>query len=291
MRHIFHILICSLFFIACKSDKKVSGSSDTISKSNKNSSGNRFIEQFRPIIQGAWVSKDYIDVIAKTKSPFVANEKLPNISTILIETKYIKNDTVRTEVGYGNHEGGELMLKFQPGKAKRSIVAYLPSSFADVDGNSFALGYIVSKNDTTLLLYTYNMKGRLEKIDKYFRVFKNNFEGHELGYATYYAVDKSLITGIYKMIDTNKKTSKVKFDSFGKVADFNDFLNYSVDVDFETPPGNNMDQINFDAGTKHRKSFAFKFDHDTLNLYNTSLDKDSIDLILGKRVYKLIKQN
>ena len=165
-----------------------------------------------------------------------------------------------------------------------------PSSPADVEGNTFALGYNVSKSDTTLIVYTFDKVGKLTHVDHYFRVFKNEFQGHKLGYSTYYVVNKVLIAGNYLMTDTLNSVSKVAFDNYGKVTGFPGAKVYSIDVDFETPPGNNTDQIDFNIGQKNNPTFAFKFNHDTLNLFQVSFDKDSIDYILGKRVYKLVKQ-
>jgi len=37
-------------------------------------------------------------------------------------------------------------------------------------------------------------------------------------------------------------------------------------------------------------NYSFKFSADTLNLYNTYPNADSTELVLGKRVYKLVRQ-
>lgn len=103
-------------------------------------------------------------------------------------------------------------------------------------------------------------------------------------------INKTLISGNYILTDTLNRSFKVSFTNDGYVSGFGDFKTYFVDVDFETPPGNNMDQIAFDLNSKNDKLYAFKINRDTLNLYQTSYDKDSIDMILGKRVFKLVKK-
>jgi hypothetical protein len=249
----------------------------------------RLITKFKPIIQGSWIDKGYIREIGKTKSPFLARKKMGNITTMLIDTKFLKDDTLRIDVGYGNHEGGEFMLKFQPGKTNGSIIAYSATG-QDAEGDTFELKYKVTSKDTTLAMYTFDKNRKLIDATTYLRVFRD-FEGKELGNSTYYMVNKTLITGHYLLSDTLNKVSKAYFDNNGTVTGIPGAKTYFIDVDFETPPGNNMDQIDFDINTKNDQLFAFKFDHDTLNLFNTKLDKDSINLILGKRVYMLIKQH
>jgi 6-phosphogluconate dehydrogenase len=54
-------------------------------------------------------------------------------------------------------------------------------------------------------------------------------------------------------------------------------------------PENNLDEILFDWNTKNQKSFTFKFSKDTLNIYETREDADSINLIVDKLKYKLVK--
>lgn len=52
-----------------------------------------------------------------------------------------------------------------------------------------------------------------------------------------------------------------------------------------------MDEIWFDFFDEHkRKSYAYKIDADTIKLYDTSLNSDSTEMLLGKLKYKLIKQ-
>jgi len=286
MKNIFYSFLIISLIVSCKSSVK-RAAKDTTATGKTIDAKQSLIGEFKPFVQGSWVNKDYIKEIAKTRSPYIAREKVGNITTMLIDTKFIEGDSVKIAVGYGNHEGGDFILKFHPGRTAGTIKAYSPGG--DVAGNTFELKYSIGKNDTTLILYTFDKKKKPTDTTNYTRVFKD-FEGHELGYSTYYLVNKTLISGNYILTDTLNKTSKVNFDSYGKVTGFPGAKTYAIDVDFETPPGNNMDQIDFDQDSKNNKFYAFKFVHDTLNFYQTSYDKDSIDLVLGKRIYKLVKQ-
>jgi hypothetical protein len=288
MKNIFYLLFFFVFFTSCKSNTKKNGGKDTVTIKKNTDKAQSLISEFKPIIQGSWVNRDFINKIAKTQSPYLAKDDAGNICTMLISTKFIEGDSLKIEVGYGTHEGGDFTLKFHQAKVKGAIIAY-PAPGGNIDGDTYGLKYKISKNDTTLILYTFNKDGKTTDSTYYFKVF-NDFEGHELGYSLYYMVNKTLISGNYILTDSVNNKTKVSFDSFGNVSGFPNAKTYAIDVDFETPPGNNMDQLNFELADKKTSLYAFKIDRDTVNLYQTSFDKDSIDFILGKRIYKLIKQ-
>jgi hypothetical protein len=53
-------------------------------------------------------------------------------------------------------------------------------------------------------------------------------------------------------------------------------------------PPNNLDEIIFNPYLKNRKSFAINFNEDTLKLWETKCDKDSLQLDRVK--YRLTRQ-
>jgi hypothetical protein len=91
-------------FVSCKSNKK-QAAKDTTAISKPIDSKQSLVDEFKPIIQGSWVNKEYIDEIARTKSPYSAQEKMANITTILIDTKFLKR------IRCGQKLGMDLTLK------------------------------------------------------------------------------------------------------------------------------------------------------------------------------------
>ncbi|HTE01379.1 MAG TPA: hypothetical protein VK668_18965 [Mucilaginibacter sp.] len=286
MKNIFYFLLITTLFFSCKSNTKQTVKDSTRTIKPIVDTTLRLIQRFKSNIQGVWVYKDYIDAVAKSKSPFLAFKDVGNITAMVIDTKAIKGDSLLVGIGYGNHEGGDLMIKFHSG-SNNTIIAYNPGTNPN-DGH-YELGYSINKSDTALILYTINKEKKTTEQAKYSKVLTIGAT-KELGDGTDYIINKILISGSYILTDTLSNKSKVKFTNDGKVVGFSDFKTYLINNDFTTPPGNNMDQIIFDLKSKNKKIYAFKIDRDTLNLYQTSYGKDSIDLILGKRIYKLIKQ-
>lgn len=295
MKNLPYLLLITTCLFSCKGNQKASiKKSDTLhtkSASLKDQTAGLVI-QYQSFIDGAWVNKEYIDEIVRTKSPKEAFNKTGDMTTMLIDVTHIKNDTSRIAVGYGNHEGGEMMLKFLPGRIPGSIrvaEALVPDS-----GKWFyELKYAVGNHDTTLMLYSYDVKtNKLKDSTVYIRPSKK-FQSTGLGSATYYLVNKVLIAGTYVLADSLNQTKRVIFYADGKVTGLDGYKSYYVNVDFTTPP-NNLDDILFSLGgeiDKNAKSYAYHFDNDTLKIFETSMAKDSIDEVLGKLKYKLVRQH
>ncbi|WP_259065519.1 hypothetical protein HDF24_01995 [Mucilaginibacter sp. X4EP1] len=283
MKKIYLLLVVVIVFVACKSNEHAS-KKDSIKTTSVVDHSQKLIKKFKPIIQGVWVKKDYIDEIARTKSPLKAFDKAHHITTMIIEPELVKGDSLLIGVGYGNHEGGNLIVKFSPGHSASSILAYNPGG--RIDSSFYELKYLIKK-ETTLILYTFDQNKKLVDSAEYFRVFDNQ-NGKELGYGTDYTVNKILISGNYILTDSLNRTSQITFTNDGNVSGLNNFKTFYISIDFTTPP-NNLDEIIFDLYSKKNKSYAFNINADTVNLYNTSQSADSINLIKGKLVYKLVR--
>jgi len=281
---LFPFLVLSVF-LSCKSNKTQT-SKDSVVITSISAPAESLIKEFKPIIQGVWVKADYIAEIAKTKSPLEAFAKASPITTMVIETELIKGDSILIAVGYGNHEGGSLIIKFRKGHANHSIIVCNTSG--PMEDGYYELQYSVDKKDTVLTLNTIDKNKNVVESAKYFKAF-NSQTGKELGYATNYMVNKVTLAGSYLLMDTLNKTSSIKFTSNGDVFGLSSFATYYINIDFTTPPGNNMDEIIFDVYSKKSKSYAYNFNADTLKLYETTYSKDSIDLVLGKLKYKLVR--
>jgi hypothetical protein len=154
--------------------------------------------------------------------------------------------------------------------------------------NFYELGYAISRNDTSLVLYHYNKDHRLLDSTCYLKALPPESE-NDMGYGIEYITNKILITGNYDLIDSTGHSAKVKFANEGNLSGFLGFKTYYINTDFEGGPENSVDEISFDINNKNQKDYAFKFNADTLNLYITKMDADSTLFIKKRPLYKLVK--
>jgi hypothetical protein len=117
----------------------------------------------------------------------------------------------------------------------------------------------------------------------------NALPSDDMGFGIDYITNKKLITGKYTTTDSTGNRLKVEFNNNGKVSGFLNFKTYYINADFEAGLENNLDEIDFDVNTKKQKTFTFRFNADTLNLYDTYENADSTKLVLGKLKYKLVR--
>jgi len=290
MKRIFIPVLLLVLTVACKSNSSNS-SKDSLNKISKSSSKPSeaeilaLIKKFKPNIQGVWVKADYISEIAKTNSPLKAFTKAGNITTLIIKPELIRGDSLLIDVGYGNHEGGNLIIKFKKGHLANAILAYNPGN--NINDGFYELNYAVKK-DTTLTLFTFDKDKKPVDSTRYVRVF-NNRSSKELGEGTDYIVNKTLISGNYILTDSLNRTERISFTNDGNVSGFSDFKTFYIAIDFTTPP-NNLDEIIFVLNSKKQKSFGYTITADTLKLFETTYTKDSLQLVLGRLKYKLVRQ-
>ena len=264
------------FFIACKS-KTNSPLKDSVAN-NKSAidQSAELIKKFKPIIQGVWVKADYIDKVIKTKSPLAAQDIADYITTMYINTDHVKGDSIIVSTVIGNHEGGDAVLKFQPGKS--------PSTIILGDGD---LSYSIENGDTTLMLSQLDETKKLRKT-KYVKAL-NKQADDDNDYGMNYLINKNLISGNYTLTNSLGSKTKVTFNSNGKVSDFPAVKTFLINTAFGDPMSN-LDYIVFNFNTKYYASYAFKINADTLNLFETGANADSTELVLGKLKYKLVRQ-
>ncbi|MGZ3753982.1 MAG: hypothetical protein ACXVAY_21085 [Mucilaginibacter sp.] len=269
------LLILSACF-SCKS-KSNQDTKDSTATSSINQTQD-LIKKFKPIIQGVWVKADYVDKVIKTKSPLAASDEVGGITTMYINTDKLEGDSIIVNAGYGNHEGGSAVLKFQPGKSPATIIF-----------NGGELSYTISNGDTTLTISQFDKTKKQQIITKYIKAL-NKQPDDDLGYGMSCYINKGLVVGSYALIDSTGEKSKVDFNSDGKVTGFFNFKKYIINIDLNSDVNDNLDEIGFDAFSKNRKSYGFKIILDTLKLYETLENVDSTELVLGKLKYKLVRQ-
>ncbi|AYL97291.1 hypothetical protein [Mucilaginibacter celer] len=273
MKNYFFLLIPVLVF-SCKSSTK-QAQTDTLAASTTIEKPNPLIEKFKPLLQGTWVNKAYIDKIAKTKSPLAAVDEAEGISSFSIDTAAIKGADIIVPVGWDNHDGSNLTLSFRKGKRASSLI--------------FGAGELcvtTNQGDNNIITVYYpNEKGHVKATQL---IRANAKKIMQVADGMYRLVNKVLIAGTYHLQDTPANTA-VNFSIDGKVTGFGNFKNYVINIDLNSDVMDNLDEISFDDDTRYNKSYSFKFDADTLKLYDTKPNADSTLLVLDKLRYKLVK--
>jgi hypothetical protein len=272
MKNTLYIFLIAGLFLSCKSNTKQAAENSTADQTQS------LIQKFKPIIQGVWVKKEYVDKVIKNKSPLAAADEATGITIMYINTDHIKGDSLIAPTG-DNHDGSQITIKFYPGKT--------PSSIRISEGGE--LEFKIDKGDT--VMFFTKLDDQTKKIIKTeFIKELNKQPDNDLGYGLNYAINEGLIAGNYVLADTLNSTMKVNFTNNGKVYGFLNHSEYEINFDLNSSPMDNLDEINFDIRSKSSASFSYKINGDTLNLYTTHPNSDSTQLILGKRIYRLIRQ-
>jgi len=210
---------------------------------------------------GFYVSENYLNLVNQTKSLKVAQD-----SGLCID---IPQRTLKTAmIGYHFHEGvGYYIVK--RGDKYQLIAAPPNDSIKDID---------------TVYSHAINIElisqGKIKIGKEYFQKIKSANVGEEL-----------LFAGKYQ----SETGSAVEFTADGKVTRLDNYKTYSVMIDY-IDEARDVDQVLLGTNTKDQKEFAFKFKHDTLQIYELKCleyDKDnhmcgSVDF--GKLKYTLVKK-
>ncbi len=108
-----------------------------------------------------------------------------------------------------------------------------------------------------------------------------------------YIINKNLVAGDYLLTDSAGKQAQVSFTRDGLINGFAPFRAYYIKNDIGGEPMNNLDEIIFDlwVPAKSRQKFAYKIKGDHLTLYNSYPNDNFTASIIGKPVYRLVKQH
>lgn len=220
-------------------------------------------QRFSPIISGYWVSVEYLDEVAHTRSPEAAFDHTPQgPSSLAISPFSTRKDSVEIGATYGLHEGGNLMLLLPPPTEATTLnLRSLTGGEAEATDE---ITYQVTATDTVLFYITRRKKTRqiISKVAYHRAGISTNAADLEQGVEQ--AVNKLLVVGQYNGLDSLNHLIHARFYADGKVEGLS-FDNYLIQTDFTGPNSGNT--IIFDAYTKQRKEFAASFGRDTLSLY------------------------
>lgn len=277
MKQTILILSIFLFLTSCQT----SGTQTETNLQTQNDTLSNQHTEIKSIINGSWYELNYIDDIRQTKSPFKSQNALTSIVEIDIDTTKAIGDTL--EVGAPSiHEGYSFRIVFKTGLTKNSVQTDIIDY--ENENNFYELGYDISNQDTTLIIYHYDKNKKLLGQIKYKKVPKNSES------ALQYMVNKTLFSSNYKTVDSLGQTLTVNFSNDGNVTGLPNCKKYYVLTDFVAGPENNLDQVCFDIQTDNQRCYAYEIKGDTIKLYDTKESEDHIDLLLGQLKYKLIKQ-
>jgi len=276
MKNSLYLLFIITTFLSCKSNTK-KAAIDSNATNLPSDSSQALIKKFKPVIQGVWVKADYINKVAKTKSPAEAEDEAIGITIMNINTDKIKGDSLVVNAGYGNHEGGDAIIKFKAGKLPGAIVF-----------NSGDLNYSIENGDTILITHLIDDDTKKIKIVKYVKSL-NSEPDDNLGLGMDYLINKNLIAGNYVMTDSLGNNTKVTLSALGKVTGMPGLDTYWISDDIGGEPMNNLDGFTFNLYKKNAENYTFKIIADTLTLYNMKANADSTENVLGKMVYKFVR--
>jgi hypothetical protein len=241
--------------------------------------------RFAPYLQGTWVKTDYINDVAKTKSPFKSYDKLGGVVSLLIDARDIAADSLQVGFSLNDHEGTEFYLFLRPGLLSNT----LPSNLKDYDNpaNFYELGYTTNRSDTSLLLYHFSKEKKLLDSVRFTKVHQYVNSDGDVSEGIAWIVNKLLLAGNYSCIDSSGKSTVVNFSESGKVSGFDGFTNYMIVTDFLGP--DQHDLLGFGNGNRADSIFyGWEMRNDSVLLYHTHEGQDQ-ELVNDKLKYILKK--
>jgi len=236
MKKVFYLLFIIALFSNCRSNNKqtATDSAKTSETSKATDQTQQLIKKFAPAITGFWIKADYIEKIRQAKSPLAAADLVGNITAIRIRTDTIKGDSIIAAIDYGNHEGGNGIIKFKPGKTPSSIII-----------NDADLIYRIQKRDTILLIEQ-PVSDKKKQFVKYEKI-KNS---KDLNYAVDRVVNEALVTGNYNMTDSTGAVSEISFSYDENMTGLLDYKQSNINIDLNSDPMDNLDEIGFNIYSK-----------------------------------------
>ena len=245
-----------------------------------------------PIMSGYWLSTDYLDEVARTRSPAAAfNHTPPGPASLYIEPFANRLDSVAISASYGMHEGGDFTILLHSQPNTHSVMLKLP--YESQFSADQRLSYRITKTDTTLLYTGQSVENKTMRVP-YKRVLPFGFKT-DLNGGIDWTINKLLVEGSYRGTDSLQQPVQAVFSANGSVKGL-PFRKYAVKNDFTGPNGG--DELIFDLHTTSQLELAATFGRDTLRLYSmhTTLEAlpgqiDTIEVYRRSRLrYELIRQ-
>jgi len=287
MKNILFVILIAVVISSCKSKTEQAAADTTSAAIANDAETEKLIAQFKPIIEGVWVKKSYVQSVLSTLSPYKSWKEFWGVACLEI---YLPDDgSDSTHVGYSlnNHEGSDFVLFLKQGHLLTSLKIDLPDY--DVKNNFYELGYEINKGETNLALYHYSAKGEIIDKTLYTKVASRAKGDGDAAWGIEHITNKQLFSGKYELIGDNVPV-EVNFNDDGNATGFPNAKNYYILTDFMAGPANNLDQITFNLYQSDQADYTYKFNADTLSIYDIKTNPDSTLLLVGKLRYKLVRQ-
>jgi PBP1b-binding outer membrane lipoprotein LpoB len=221
------------------------------------------LHQFKPVINGVWVKKNYIRKLVKSKSPLAAAERAKGITTMFIDTAKLKGDSIVVPAGWNNQKASNVILRFQPGRNTTTVML-----------GDDELSYTIKNGDTTLVIYHYNPDTKETTSDKYIKAF-NKQQSTDVHYAMNYMINKGIISGKYDGTDNAGHKISAAFTDDGKVTGLPGFNTYLVQNYQAADARNATDNIIFNLNQSNQTVYSFSINKRNLSLYQASANNAS----------------
>jgi hypothetical protein len=239
---------------------------------------------YRSLIKGTWVSADFIDDLAKTRSPHASMGKVRDIAALIIDTTM--NDSIKITAVPNFHEGSmNIMAYLRKGNIDTNAVQMTYDSYAEPMSKNYEIGYEVKGTDTLLAIYHYEKDKKLASTYRFYNSSKMKDPN------TAYIVNKNLFTGTYSLASQQGQPATVTLNSDGTVTGLDDFKTYNADLEFVP---NDADIITFykNKDPKQSVSYGYKVTPDALLVYDTKTSGEYGDIltVTNRIKYKLVRQ-
>jgi hypothetical protein len=236
---------------------------------------------YKAIIHGRWYDRAFIDDVRRTRSPYRSFRALAGIVELHIDTSQAAGDSL--EVGApGIHEGFSFTLTFACGHVANALRTNIGA--LNQDDHHYELGFVVLKDDTSLVIYHYDARYMLIETTRYSRI-RTNAES-----ALQVMVNKTLLSGRYDAVDSAGTHYTVTMTDDGRLSGIPGVKGYYVITDYVAGPAQSVDEICFDIQTVNQRCYAFEIQGKTIQLYKTQERDDRITLLRKKRVYTFVRK-
>lgn len=268
MNRLFFVLIIFVFTIGCNSQNN---STNSTTKSNNNFDKEQLKKQVA-LLDGEWLSDNYLRNIEKTKSIYLNKEPNTKLFGFTLNKENLLSDSANL-FGFVVHEGGyESPIIFDYKKNKFVYDSKRSKENSGIPSCPFELTVI---NDSIIEMFFPETK----TTDTYRKVTDIQT-----------GLRKILYTGNYNSIDKKKKIS---FDKNGTVKGFDNKVYYELAYDFTE--GIEQDAIilyktkeggNWSTGDVYK----FEFNSNTLKLYHVKTDWNNLEHKIEGLTNTLIKE-
>ncbi len=255
---------------------------------------NALLKEFRPLIQGIWVSKRYERDLERTHSAEKSWDALMGTPEIFLDFSKLQHDSLKVFSSANNHEGDEFWLLSKRGLTPASLIVSRGEYDEETGkGNHWELAYRVNYRDTTLFFRCVTPNGKIKEETAYYRFFRSFQQDNQTSAITSLARQK-LYAGTYRVLLPLNYPGVITFESNGRLIGVKGNSYYEPQTDFMMPVGGEALYFAPSENSKINYNFFAKWSVDTLLLYNAILEAghDSIPsmYVIDTLSYRLLRQ-